>query len=175
MFHFFLMSIVWIEDSLVSLIMLLWRQEVPTLPSLTAFQLFSIFIFRNFIVVLRWSFFALTPLGVLSLLNSVALCHLLVLENSLPFFPQLFLLFHFSLSSPTQTPIAFILGLATIFYMSFKILYLFSIILPFHALFWVFGVSALCSSPLSLFQLHLFHWTHSLIKVQLPYHKIHLT
>lgn len=42
-----------------------------------------IFFFRIFTVVPRWSIFILSLLGVFGLLN---LCHLLVLENSQPFF-----------------------------------------------------------------------------------------
>lgn len=69
------------------LLLLLWRQKVPTLPALTAFQLFSCFDFqKSHCVVPRWSFFIQTLLGVLGLLDSVALCHLFVLENSQSFF-----------------------------------------------------------------------------------------
>ena len=120
-------------------------QEIPTPPTLTAFQLFSISIFRNCPVLFWVRFLYADPACVPELLESswAALCPSLVLDNSQSF-PQLFLLFHFL--SPQ------LLKSQLLVYKAF-LLYFTSLPNSYHfaslCIIWVFS-SALYSSSLTL-------------------------
>lgn len=111
-FPFFLTSIVLVELFVVNLIVALLKTWGAH--SLALFFSSSLYFYfqKFYYFVSRWIFFEL--LGVLGLLDSMALCHLLVGKFLSHFFPIISYI-SFSLSSPTETPVTNTLHLPSYF------------------------------------------------------------